>query len=131
MNKKELKYLIKEMVRESLTEIFAEMKLESIVEGVMKKQTRPSSRLNEEVQERPAPVRQPIQRPKPAVAIKEQVIKNLGVTDDEWSSIYADIDTSKLPPGMGSSGGHENPELVTEGQLEQLGLMRDYSEFLK
>jgi hypothetical protein len=119
MNKKELKHLIKEIVRESLVEIFVEMKLESIVEGVVKKQSHgmiAESPRYIERQEAPQP-RQPVRRD-----LKENLIKKMGISEDEWKGIYESVDVNNLPPSGGSTA-MENPEFVSEDQLRQLGLL--------
>lgn len=124
MNKKELKSLIKEIVRESLTEIFVEMKLESIVEGVVRKQKpvmTAEARAPQQQQEQPRPRPQPKPQADKA-ALRENLIKNVGVSEDEWKNIYSDINPEKLPPSGGANQ-QENPEFVSENDLRRLGLL--------
>ncbi len=121
MNKRELKHLIKEIVRESLVEIFVEMKLESIVESVVKKQSQgmiaEAPRYREVEQQAPQPRPQPARRD-----LKENLIKKMGISEDEWKGIYESVDVNNLPPSGGSTA-MENPEFVSEDQLRQLGLL--------
>lgn len=133
MNNKELKSVIKEMVRQSLVEIFAEMKLESIVEGVMERSSSKvtRSRLSEVVsREEEAPARP---QPRPPTRQKEQIReslrKKLHISDSEWSNIYEGIALDN-PIVTGQTAGNFNEESVSEEQLEEIGLMKDYSKFI-
>lgn len=136
MNNKELKSLIKEMVRESLTEIFVEMKLESIVENVISKSVRSSSRLTERNQTETVeetPVYSPPKiKPRNNAVLRENLRKKLGVSEDQWETIYGDIsDSNPILSSNSSLNENTNPEFVPESTLEETGLMKDYSRFLK
>jgi hypothetical protein len=125
MNKKQLKTLIKEMVRESLTEIFVEMKLESIVENVVRQQApiRTASAVSHEVIENPRRTiaeRTVVNTQPNRTELRENLKKNLGVSDDEWRNIYSDVNMEKLPPS-GAVSANENPEFVSEDDLRALG----------
>lgn len=125
MNKKELKSLIKEMVRESLTEIFVEMKLENIVEGVVRKQkpvVMAEARQQPIQQEQPARQKRPAPQVDTKQALRENLIKNVGISEDEWKNIYSDVNLDKLPPSGGANQ-MENPEFVSENDLRRLGLI--------
>lgn len=126
MNKKELKSLVKEIVRESLTEIFVEMKLESIVEGVVRKQKPVVSEARQQFvqqeEEQPRPKQRQMSQSESKQAIRENLIKNVGVSEAEWKNIYEDVNLDKLPPSGGQTQ-MENPEFVSDNDLRRLGLL--------
>jgi hypothetical protein len=134
MNNKELKAVIKEMVRQSLTEIFAEMKLESIVEGVMQRGSSRSRLTDAVYRDEEAPVQRQQPRPQPSrqkEQIRESLRKKLHISDSEWTGIYGDIQPDNPIVTGQTGGGNFNQESVSEQQLEEIGLMKDYSKFIK
>jgi len=123
---KDLKKMLKPLVRECLTELFAEMKLESIVEGVIKKSslTRGPSLSEALGRESQSQVVQEQRQVELTTEEKRDMLqKKLGISDDEWRSMYAGTE----PLDENDSGG---PELVSESVLHQAGLMKDYSKFV-
>jgi hypothetical protein len=128
MKKKDLKRLIKPMIRECLAEIFMEMNLETIVEGVVRRQikTRPHAPLmTESVIPEAAPA------PKPPASSQDQkklMRERLGISEEEWKTMYSDTAESDNPVLTGDDNG--NSELVSENALRQSGLYKDYSKFV-
>jgi hypothetical protein len=121
MKPKDLKKLIKPIIRECLTEIFMEMNLEAIVESVIESR-------------KPEP-RQPFipvlseQREESPEERREKMKARLGISEDEWKSVYGDTyeDAGSNP----ILSGEEKPEYVPENVLRESGLMKDYSRFVK
>ena len=123
------------MVRESLTEIFAEIQLESIVEGVINKtKTNPKTHKRslseiynqpeEEEMSKPTLIRES----KTSIEDrKEKAKRMLGITDDTWNEVYANI----KPNNPVLTGATETTvELAPESVLKEKGLLRDYSHLL-
>lgn len=125
MKSKDLKKMIKPLIRECLTEIFAEIQLEKIVKGVMSEQSirKPASRsFTEEVLAESVPSQVTAENR------KRQVMDKLGISEEEWRTMYSDTDESDHPILSGDES--DSPELVSENVLRQSGLLKDYSKFL-
>lgn len=131
---KDIKKIIKPLVKECLLELFAEMKLESIVEGVVNKQQLTNQSTAVIVENRQQQVQQPI-RQKPN---KRSLMEAIGVNENTWNDVYADTlkhGNSILKDSGGASTptapNYDDTESVPEAVLENAGLMKDYSRFLK
>jgi hypothetical protein len=129
---KDLKKIIKPLIKECLLEIFAEMKLESIVENVVQKHQSNYS-IAEQVIERP------MVKPAKKSVDKRSLMKAIGVDESTWANIYDDTLNSGnqilSEAGRNSAPKSEmtfdDTELVSESILEQAGLLKDYSKFIK
>lgn len=129
MKNKDLKLVIKQLVRESLTEIFAEIQLEKIVETVMEKQMKT---LIKEV--KPSVAHKVVSEPARRQSLLSQVMFN----EEDQSSWYgkAQIKESVTAPAPNPYAepdpiSSQRREHVSEEALQQSGLLKDYSRFLK
>jgi hypothetical protein len=129
MKSAELKKLIKPLIRECLTEIFAEIQLEKIVEGViaeqMKARPRSSKSFSEEVL---VEHKEPVRQEPTSEERKEMMMERLGISEQEWRTMYSDTAESDNPILSGDDS--DKPELVSENVLRQSGLYKDYSKFV-
>lgn len=64
--------------------------------------------------------------------------EDLGITEDTWKSVYADTLSSDHPllnevddPGGDYYPSAEKPEHISEGVMEELGFMKDYSKHVE
>jgi hypothetical protein len=129
---KDLKKIIKPLIRECLLELFLEMKLESIVEGVVQKQQGTVQAVEQKTVQA-----QPVRR---STANKRSLMEAIGVDESTWANIYDDtlkygnsILNERTAPqnGVQQQGSFDDTELVSESALEQAGLLKDYSRFIK
>jgi len=126
MNKKELKSMIKEIVKDCMAEILVELKLETIIENAMTRSSSDRLPLKQQLNET-------TQKPQVIQKSTLDIRKRLGVSDAEWKAIYSDIspDSSILKESKSqTSNPLDSAERVSEKQLSQAGLFKDYSKFL-
>lgn len=137
--KKLIKPLIEGMVREALLKIFAEMKLETLIENAVNKQQRNSQAaatvMSENIQA------SKVSRPSVPKPNKRSLMEAIGVNENTWNDVYADtlkhgnsVLTAPEASPMSSTpqaGGFDDREDAPVSALEQLGLIKDYSRFVK
>jgi hypothetical protein len=129
MDKKELKKIVKQMVQESIAEVFLQLNLETLIEGAIKrtmKQQQPSRVIKTES---PATLVES-KKSAPREEIRSKIKQLVSPDESEWASIYEDTAKHGSPILEGEDGS-DRPELVPESLLQESGLLRDFSKFVK
>jgi hypothetical protein len=128
MNKKELKGLIKEVVKETMAEMMLELNFSNIIESALSKDTNHQQSARSQLNEAPRQqLQQTSQKP------KTDLRKKLGISEQEWQNVYADIaegDSPILSEASNPVDSQPKPPEVSVNDLAEAGLYRDYSKFL-
>lgn len=119
-----LKKVIKLLVKECLIEAFAELQIEKIVEAKLAKKNSANKLVETVKKEKYAEIFEPPQ-PSSKVSVKFQETINK-LKDTSGFNYYDSIEDNSILTGK-----DDGPEEVSEAQLASMGLMRDYSKFIK
>ena len=132
MNKKELKSLIKEVVKETMAEMMLEMNFSNIIEGALSKGLSVPVAAKTQLNEEKRNITEPLRYATPPTKPKTDLRKKLGISENEWKNVYADIAESDSPILEENNGANSQPKPpeVSVNDLAEAGLYKDYSKFL-
>lgn len=119
-----LKKVIKSLVKECLLEAFAELQIEKIVEAKLASRNSAQKIVESVNKERYSEIVQ-AKEPQPRVNLKLQETINK-LKDTSSFNYYDSVEDNSILTGK-----DDGPEEVSEAQLASMGLLRDYSKFIK